>query len=337
MFGRLCRLVEIMIKITDVANKAGVAKSTVSNVLTGRKYVSDELKERVLTACREMDFQPNFYASRLSKRSTNIIALLLESTAELSIHHKDLISTCVVEASKRGYSLLIYYESDKEKLLMTLRQGRAPIDGAIIMAPCVNDERLLSLENNRIDCTVIGRPSSSDIGYVDVDNRLLVNKVTQKLVEVYGNDVYLINSAAGMTISLDRRNGFAEACEKHGIDVSDRIKDCDLRSFASGYDFAKSHLNKDAAFITADEIIAQGVYKAVEDGGLRIGRDIGVFSLGRGLEHGSFSPKLSYASQNYEQLGRLAVDMLIDEIDGKKRDNILIDSDLHFSESTSKE
>ena len=319
MFGRLCRLVEIMIKITDVANKAGVAKSTVSNVLTGRKYVSDELKERVLTACREMDFQPNFYASRLSKRSTNIIALLLESTAELSIHHKD------------------YYESDKEKLLMTLRQGRAPIDGAIIMAPCVNDERLLSLENNRIDCTVIGRPSSSDIGYVDVDNRLLVNKVTQKLVEVYGNDVYLINSAAGMTISLDRRNGFAEACEKHGIDVSDRIKDCDLRSFASGYDFAKSHLNKDAAFITADEIIAQGVYKAVEDGGLRIGRDIGVFSLGRGLEHGSFSPKLSYASQNYEQLGRLAVDMLIDEIDGKKRDNILIDSDLHFSESTSKE
>lgn len=326
-----------MIKITDVASRAGVAKSTVSNVLTGRKYVSDELKERVLAACREMDFQPNFYASRLSKHSTNIIALLLESTTELSVHHKDVISSCVVEASKRGYSLLIYYESDKDKLLMKLRHGIAPIDGAIIMAPCVNDERLLSLENNRTNCTVIGRPSTSGIGYVDVDNRLLVHKVAEKLVELYGGDIYLINSAAGMTISQDRRNGFIELCKKFGIDHADRIKECELRSSSSGHDFARAHLKKGAAFITADEIIAQGVYKAVEDAGLSVGRDIGVFSLGRGLEHGSFSPKLSYASQNYEQLGRLAVDMLIDEIDGKKRSNILIDSDLHFSESTSRE
>lgn len=326
-----------MIKITDVAVKAGVAKSTVSNVLTGRKYVSEELKERVLAACREMDFQPNFYASRLSKRSTNIIALLLESTAELSVHHKDLICTCVVEASKKGYSLLVYYESDKDKLLMTLRQGRAPIDGAIIMAPCVNDERLSSLENNRIDCTVIGRPNSSDIEYVDIDNKRLLENVTKKLISEYGNDIYLINSSADMTISQDRRDGFCSVCAKYGIDFSDRIKECELRSFACGYEFAYERAEKYSVFITADEIIAQGVYKAIEERGLRVGKDVGVFSLGRGLGHGSFSPKLSYASQNYEELGRLAVDMLIDEIDGNKRGNILIDSDLHFSESTSRE
>ena len=55
-----------MISINDVARKVGVAKSTVSNALTGKKYVSPELKEKVLKACKELDYTPNFYASSLS-------------------------------------------------------------------------------------------------------------------------------------------------------------------------------------------------------------------------------------------------------------------------------
>lgn len=325
-----------MTKITDVAKKAGVAKSTVSNVLTGKKYVSEELRVKVLEACREMDFQPNFYASRLSKRKTNIIALLLESTQELSVYQQELICACIVEASKRRYSLLVYYESDREKLMLTLKQGMAPVDGAIIMAPVINDERLSSLENNRISCKVIGRPGVPDIGYVDVDNRQLVKDVVDKMTEIYGKDIYLVNSTSDMTISLDRKQGFTEKCVEKGINPENRITESRLRSSVESYEFAKLHMKKYSAFVTADEIMAKGVYAAIEERGLKVGKDVGVFALGRDTKHGSFEPKLSHAVQDYKELGRLAVDILLDDINGKEAKNILIGSKLVLTESTQK-
>ena len=53
-----------MVTINDVAKRCGVVKSTVSNALTGKKYVSPELKQKILDACKELDFQPNFTRRR---------------------------------------------------------------------------------------------------------------------------------------------------------------------------------------------------------------------------------------------------------------------------------
>ena len=75
-----------MVTITDIAQRAGVAKSTVSNALTGKKYVSEELKQKILDICDEMNYSPNFYASRLSGNRTNIISLFLEES-ENGVYH----------------------------------------------------------------------------------------------------------------------------------------------------------------------------------------------------------------------------------------------------------
>ena len=327
-----------MVKITDVAMRAGVAKSTVSNVLTGNKFVSEELRQKVLAACKELDFQPNFYASGLSRRKTNIIALLLEATSEIASYpfYKDLIVACLQESSKKGYSLLVYYDSDQSKLLQTLRQGRAPIDGAILLAPSVNDERLVEMESNRTICVVIGSPADDRLSFVDIDNRKLVKTVAEQLINQYGKDIYLINSREDMTISRDRKAAFCEVCAQSGIDVANRIYVCQNDGSQHSYDFAKANVKPNAVFITANESRAKDVYRAAEDKGLTVGRDVAVFSLGRSVEHGVFSPKLSYAHQNYENLGKIAVQALIDEIETGKHSSALIDSEIIYRDSTSK-
>lgn len=327
-----------MVKITDVAKKAGVAKSTVSNVLTGNKFVSEELRAKVLAACQELDFQPNFYASGLSNRKTNIIALLLEATVDIAIYpfYKDLIIACLQEASAMGYSLLVYYEADQSKLLTTIRQGRAPIDGAILMTPNVNDERIAQMESNRTVCVVIGRPSNDNLSYVDVDNKKLVSTVTEQLMAEYGKDVYLLNSQESMTISRDRRDAFCETCRRNGVDVEGRIYYSPKDDADESYGFALSHVRKNAVFITANETRANGIYRAVEEKGLQVGRDVAVFALGRSVEHGRFTPKLSYAYQNYETLGKMAVQALIKEIETGEQSAVLIESELRFRDSTSK-
>lgn len=328
-----------MVKITDVANKAGVAKSTVSNVLTGNKYVSEDLKRKVLSACEELDFSPNFYASGLSSRKTKIVALLLENRPDFDQYgfYKDLIIACLAEAASKSYGLLIYYNSDKDKLLDTLRQGRAPIDGAIIMSPCVNDQRLEQMESNRTCCVVIGRPDSDRLSYVDVDNKKLVQVVSQKLISDYGKDVYLINSRAEMTISQDRQAAFLQVCQSFGFDGKDRVIESKNSDEQDGYKLALERVKADSVFLTANEKVAGGVYRAVKEKGLRVGKDVAVFSLGRSQAHGVFSPRLSYAVQDYVQLGKMAVDALVAEIecDEQKR-HVKVDSSMVFTESTSK-
>ncbi len=330
---------KVLVKITDVAAKAGVAKSTVSNVLTGRKFVSEELREKVLQACKELDFQPNFCASGLSGGSTHIVALVMEATPDIDVYpfYKDLLLSCMRTASTLGYSLLVYYDSDKTKLMQTLRHGRAPIDGAILLTPDVDDERLSEMENNRTHCVVIGRPTDSSLGYVDIDNKKLIIDVCRKLIAEYGKDIYLLNSGSSLTISQDRASGFYEICSECGIDGSQRVFFSESSSEEYGLALAKKLVKANSVFITANEGLAKGVYAAVEQAGLQVAKDVGVFALGRSIEHGHFDPKLSYAKQNYAEIGRIAVESLIKEIKNGNKSHTLVDSDVVFRNSTSKQ
>lgn len=325
-----------IVKITDVAEKAGVAKSTVSNVLTGRKFVSDELKAKVMDACRELDFHPNFYASGLSSHKSNIIALLLESSNNVERPiYSELIIACLKEASKHGYSLLIYYNTDNEQLLKTLRYGGAPIDGAILMTPCVDDERLKQITSDCIDCVLIGRPADGiNLNYVDIDNVKLVNDVCEKLISAYGTDVYLINSDSSLTISQDRAKSFKIVCERYGIDYNAHSFESKQSCEADGYDFACKAIKKNSVFITANGVLAAGVYRAAEEKGLKIGEDVAVFALGRSQQHGWFKPQLSYAEQNYTVLGTKAVQILLAQIEeGEVKERVFIESNTVFTDS----
>lgn len=134
-----------MVTINDVAKKCGVAKSTVSNALTGKKYVSPELTERIRAACKELDFQPNFYASTLSRGETNIVALVLEEDSRVKFRgfYADLIVSCLRTAAARGRHLLVYSGLDKNSVFTMLKRDKAPIDGAIVMTPLVDDARII--------------------------------------------------------------------------------------------------------------------------------------------------------------------------------------------------
>lgn len=324
-----------MAKITDVARRAGVAKSTVSNVLTGKKFVSEELKEKVLKVCEEMDFHPNFYASRLSSKRTDIIALLLESSKTFrdDSFYKTLLFSCVEAVAAYGYSLLIYYDENKENLLNKLRCGSSPIDGAIVMTPCIDDERLAAIENNCIDCTVIGRPAADSLSFVDTDNRKVTYDVALMMLKKYNKGVYLLNSAENMTISCDRKSGFCDAYAETGKNSEGKEVELGICDENAGYEVSKNKIEKDCAFITANELVADGVRRAVLEKGLRVGEDVGIFSLGISPENTKNYEWLSTASQDYRKIAEEAVKQLIAKIRGQEVSNVLLNSKLTLSES----
>lgn len=303
-----------MVTITDIAERAGVAKSTVSNALTGKKYVSEELKKKILDICDEMNYYPNFYASRLSGNRTNIVALFLEES-ETGVYHSfytELLETALKYLSKHGYNLLVSYNPDKRTKNSFMQKGKAPVDGAIIMAPVVKDERIMHFESDLIPCVSIGKPDeSSNISYVDVDNsKLVADAVTLLAVNGY-KSIYLINSNENLSISRERTAAFLKAVDKNKLS---RDK-CDIyysaeSSAEDGKRISANVMKSGTAFITANVRLAEGIYEAADKKGLDVGKNIGVFALG-GKRNDKVTPNLTYATQDYEKLAKMAAKTLL--------------------------
>lgn len=334
-----------MVTITEIAERAGVAKSTVSNALTGKKYVSEELKKKILDICEELNYYPNFYASRLSGNQTNIVALFLEES-ENGVYHSfytELIESCLKYLSKHGYNLLISYNPDSKIRGSFLQKGKAPVDGAIIMAPSVKDERILQFENDLIPCVSIGKPDEAQhISYVDVDNSKLVQDAVNLLAVNGYKNIYLLNSNENLNISRERTSAFVKAMNENNIPGGiNNVFYTAETSVDEGKHLANELVKENAAFITANVRLAEGVYSAVDRLGLKVGKDIGVFALG-GKRNDNSTPNLTYATQDYSKLAKMAAKNLLRQLksagDGEeiKREVSLIASKISFDTSINK-
>lgn len=307
------------VKIKDVAERAGVAKSTVSNALTGNKYVSEELKQKILKICEEMNYHPSFYASKMAGDQSNIIALFLEESESGQYHsfYTELIESCLKHISASGYNLFISYNADGRERQGLLQKGKTLLDGAIIISPASHDdERIALLEDELIPCVSIGKPADSQmVSYVDVDNARLVRNAVHLLALSGYTKIYLLNSSEKLNISCDRTASFLKALTDEKLEGDgSSICYCTESSEEEGAAFAKKVMAEDVAFITANTWLAQGVYACAAEMELGIGEDVGVFALG-GKVDPEKTPRLAYATQDYGKLARLAADILLQNLE----------------------
>lgn len=309
-----------MVTINDIAKALGVAKSTVSNAITNNRYVNPELKEKILKKCEEMNFQPNFYAASLSKhKSTGIIGLFLELGKDpiYQVFYHQLIQSVVESSEKKEMNVLIYYGTNTEQVNKLLGVGRSPIDGAIILSPEIKDERYLKIEASQIPFVHIGKPSIQDdkLTYVDFDSKALVENIVNHLVDLGHKNILLINSKKDLTISIERTNYFKEVLKKRNIEFKeDMIIYSPHSTEVEGLEISKSYLKDKTAVITANDLLAYGVYEYLESIKKVVGKDVSVVALGGNKYIDTLKPKLSHAYQDYTKIGSMATKLLMNKI-----------------------
>ena len=327
-----------MISINDIAKKAGVAKSTVSNVLSGKRYVSDSIREKVLKVCEEYNYSPNFYASILGNANdikTNIIGIFLEtSTRSYHTFYNDVIRTVVTYFSEYDINVLLYFGPKEKEVSDKLRKGQSPIDGAIIVGPTLMDTRISEMELNAIPFVVIGSTDLKDITCVDTNNEMLSEYIAEKMIENGGNKICLINANQSLTISKDREKGFLKAVGngKSSMYASFYTENS---SVEEGFYHASLSLEKGYnAFIVASSTIAKGVYQAIKSKNLVVGKDVFVFALGASKKDlDSFDVSLSYAEQDYEELAYQASIQLREIMTDGNPENVLLKSKILINDS----
>ena len=108
--------VGVVAKIEDVARHAGVAPSTVSYVLSGKRSITQETRERVLASIKALGYQPHAGARALASNRSNVVALVVPLRTGIHVPVIMQFATSVVITAR---------EHDHDVLLLTQNEGEA--------------------------------------------------------------------------------------------------------------------------------------------------------------------------------------------------------------------
>ena len=334
--------------IKEVAKRAGVCISTVSRVLNNNYPVSDQIKENVLAAIHELDYQPNGIARSLKSRRTDTIGVIVADISNTFFMQMAKGIESVV--NNHGYNLIIASTSEKEekelKILKTLSEKR--VDAIIISSCSTNGRYIKELTEKGLPMVLIDRkiPSLSLDSIVE-DNFSASYKLVDYLISNGHEKISILNGLNFVSSGLERFEGYKKALKDNGIKVRDEYTLEGAFQKENAYEKVKELLDKfdrkqlPTAIFAANNLMAEGAMIALSEKGLRIPEDISLVSFGDISSPELVKPRLTVISQKAFDMGQKAGEIVIkrinsDSIGGSNYKEIVIVSDMNIGQSVSR-
>lgn len=338
--------------LSDIAATIGVAPMTVSRVVNGTGYVSDETREKVMTAVKEMSYRRNGLARNLKRQRTETVGLVL---GDISNPYSSELANAVRESlSFRGYNLFICISEQNAREDITAFESLVDhnVDG-IIVATRSNkegDERLGVIADSNVPIVVVGRDFRHEaVDCISADNLTGGFEATQHLIDLGHRRIAFIGAAFENRKNLKRLQGYLLALEQHEIEVDERLitgrkgSAADVPGYSTekiGYEGMKRLLSlpiPPTAVFARNDFTALGAMTAVKEAGLSIPKDIAVVGFDDTPMAVHTSPALTTVRQPMRLQGQLAAEMLLRRIlgdDTKEREDRVLDCELIVREST---
>ncbi len=336
-----------MATITDVAKKAGVSISTVSNVINGTKFVGEELTEKVNNAIKELGYQANEMAASMKRRTTNNIGVILPNIG--MVFFPDVLKGIEAAAKKHGYKLFYFstdYDFEKEQEYLRLLRS-SWVDGIIIDSCCPVDkiqeyQKTLAVNEfgKSVPVVALETPFNDErLGVITLNEVKFTAEAIEHLISLGHRDISILAGPADIPMYTNNIEGIKRAFEKHGIEFKqENIMYGDY--FAqSGYDAVKNELEKGKKFtalFSANDQMAIGAIKAIKESGLRVPEDIAVIGVDGIYVTTLIDPPLTTVELPRYELGYRACDMLVEMLHEKEPQgqHITLDGKLVIRKST---
>jgi DNA-binding LacI/PurR family transcriptional regulator len=301
--------------MVDIANRAGVALSTVSYALSGKRSVSVETRSRIQQAISELGFQPHAPARALASRSSRAISLFFPVSRDDLQLESHIFLTGVAEAtSEADYSLLVSTAAENPNdIAATLGSGRA--DGAILMEVRMHDERVEQLRNGEHPFSLIGRCQDNDgFSFVDFDFEDAVGSALSHLAELGHRHIALINRTPALAGSdygptIRSRAAFEDGLNRLSLEGASLVCGSSTNAYAQVRRFLESAPGCTAA-ITLSVTFAP-LLAALHDLGLNVPRDFSVVSIVAPQVAELVTPSLTTVDMPAFEMGRLGAEILI--------------------------
>lgn len=324
--------------LKQLAAELGLSQTTVSRALNGFPEVNAATRVRVMEAARKHDYRPNMRARGLATGRAMAIGHIIPVSTRHEIVNPvfaDFIAGAGEVYSANDYDMVLSIVTDAEEsdAYRKLR-ARGSVDGVIVHGPKIDDPRIGLLTDIGLPFVVHGRSSRVTLPYswLDVNNRRAFERATDFLLDLGHRRIALLNGLEDMDFAHRRRAGFEAALAGRGVALEPARMTSSEMTEAAGHEAAARMLagpDAPTAFLTASFISAMGVRRAIEEAGLKIGRDISVLTHDDELSYlrnGGDVPIFTATRSSVREAGRLAAGMLIARINdpaGGHRDRLL--------------
>ena len=318
--------------LKDIAESLGVSKALVSLVLNGKgdeRGINRLTQEKVRQKAKELNYIPNQYARGLRIGRTNTIGVIVPDIS--NTFYGTLCKSIEKEAYARGYNLIIsntYEDSQKEKKLISDLINRN-IDGLILASSFDDKNEIESLRQNDFPLVLVDRTFESfDVDSISVSNKagavkaveFLYNKGVKKPVCFTISPVYVSSVS-------ERIQGYLGALKNPTEAKLFHVPHDHIQEGVAAALLELKHQDYDGIFCVNNNI-AKAILKELSSGyedfaNVRIISfdDIEVFDIA--------SPKVSSISQPIEDIGRGAVNLLVDRLenpDAHKASQLVLDT-----------
>ncbi|MCY4071880.1 MAG: LacI family DNA-binding transcriptional regulator [Chloroflexi bacterium] len=311
-----------MPNIRDVAQRAGVAPITVSRVINDTGYVSDELRQRVEQAISDLNYVPNRLGPSMRSKRSHTVGLVV---ADITNPFWTTVVRGVEDAAyKAGYHLFLCNSDEsvyKEREYVELLLSRQ-VDGFLIV-PAETQFDVLELIQKQGKAIVLldryVRTRSIDIVRGDSDGAGYL--LTRHLLDLQHRDIAMLNGPRLASTAVERAKGYRRAMNEAGfLDRSERILWGEYTQ-ESGYYQTLEALQwrpRPTALIAANNFIALGIVRVLDNFGLRIPEDISLVVFDDLPVEVNLRPFFTSADQPAYEMGFLAANTLFERLGGDR-------------------
>lgn len=298
--------------IRDVARLADVSHQTVSRVLNDHPSIRPETRARVLAVMSELQYRPNRAARALVTSRSQTLGIL----AGASTQYGSASSIAAIEeaARARGYWISTANVDGREP--DAIRAGIAhlmahSIEGLVVIAPQARVLRALAAEHLDVPYVTLQSTDLDPPHTLSVDQIAGARRATRHLIDLGHRDIYHLSGPQDWIEAEARMRGFLEEMSASDIPTTAPILGDWTAEF--GYYAGRELLRvRDfTAIFSSNDQMALGLFHAIRDAGLDVPRDISVVGFDDIPEAAHFWPPLTTVRQDFAELGRRAVDLLL--------------------------
>lgn len=312
---------ENRITLKELARLLNVSISTVSKALNDSPEISPQTRKRVKELAALNHYVPNVMAQNLKNQKTRTIGVIIPDI--LPHFFAEALHGIESKASELGYRVIICISNEsiqkEAESINTLIKGQ--VDGLIMSLSQETQakmeiDHLKAISNHKVPLVLFDRVLNQiECDKVHINDSLQAEQATMELFKSGCKKIAYFSGISDTSVDDERKKGYLEAVRNHG--ASRKVVNFDPKNFPD-QKLRDLIRNKNVdGILASDELGAILVMKSALDSGFQIPEDLSVIGFTNGIMSEHFRPALSTVDQHAEEQGRLALETMVDRIEGK--------------------
>ena len=308
------------VKLADIARELDLSVSTVSRAISGKGRVGEKTRARVLDAVRKSDYRINDVARSLRMKTAKNMGIIVPDIS--NSFFASVIKGAQQRCRESEYTLIVC-NSDEDaameaEMLHTLLSKQV---SGLVLASVAESPSIIE-RYGRLGVPIVyidNLPGEAeDYDSVAIDNFTAARRLTLMMVDRGYRDIGMITGPGSQSTGALRREGFEAALREQRLEVREEWICTGAFNMESGYEGMKRILALDRrprAMMIANNNMAYGAIQALREARLSVPGDMAIAAFDAMDPTGLITPRITSLNQPAQQIGRRAVEILLDRLE----------------------